>query len=268
MNDIRGVVDSASRAIGSDEKARSADHAAITKLVDSVSDICRTNNLTSKLITASFQVGAGGAKFYVDVDVASGADSVSPTATMINTLLKHIVLGTDGRVAVLNPVIYNDRSNSFNCKFNFPSSTVSAPNKRKAAIITNSKKSTRTSGPRTTITKRTSGTRAQRYVGNAILESVNDDDVQNEDGDGGDELSESTINAFTSGTKIGVQQVLEDSAAAILASARDSTTKQSKKWWNPLTWLPSKEDELTHEERAVVKAFEYKPNLFSGFIET
>jgi len=255
MNDIRSTVDSASRALGSDEKVRLADHKAITKLVDSVVDICRRNNLAGQVLCASFQVaGTGNATYFVEMSVHASADGVLPTMSMMHDLLKHILLGADRRVAMLDSVTYDDKTNSFHCKFNF-ASAVNTSNKKKAAPIVMSAKKSRTRGPHTTIAKRSVPSRAKTSV-NYVDDELNNSIYGTDDDDG--ELSERVVSQFTSPTT--GNSALPKTMTTTPTANGDGV---KKKWWNPLTWLASAEHELTRKERSVVSAFEYKPALFS-----
>jgi len=238
MNEITTTVDDASRALGSDEKTRAQDRKAIATLQTSVGATSKKLGLATQFIASSFEVSGGNVTYFIEMDVRPGSDGVSTTQSVVSSALKHVILGSDGRVAVCDSVTYNDKKNSFHCRFRIPPCTRVQPRSQ-------TKNAERQRGPKTSIGKRKyESARTKLLDAEAELEAKE----AAEDGDAS-EISEQTMADFVS----------EIEKSSTTSGAASSTGQ----WWNPLNWIRSKEEVLTKRDEKTVAAFRYKPNLFS-----
>jgi len=274
MNTIQSAVDGVSRALGSDEKARAADQHTLTKLVDMVSAIGARKGLVSRLVAVSFQsAGARRADYFIEIDVAPKSDGVSTTMTAVNDMFKHVLIGSDLRVASLTNVQYNDKSNSFHCKFTLQSSAAEAPKKTSTRIPAKKPSSQAKAAPKSAIKKQRG---ASVHSAGKLRVFLSEHDTEFDDAvaaandtssaaDGDDEFSERVLE--TRGT---VQSSpLASAASGALTSSSQlagsgSGGGSSSSWWNPFRWAQrNAEQKLSSQQLSQVRAFEYSPDLFS-----
>jgi len=254
--DIEKVCAAAARANSLDEETRKADRAAFSVLLSEASGRCTTLQLACHMQNPKVSYRAGSVVYHVDLRLQQASGAPSTSILQIHQLLRHIPLSaTDGRVATIDTTNYDEASNSFVCKFDFPSAAVSEQKKPKAVLITATKRAPASSSSSSLRSIKKPAAKAHEIVRTKRLPAVAKKTEEEVD----DAVAESELNRDAAAE----ESVGEQSATV----ATDDTETKSKKvqkqsWWTRLSAAWLRTTNLSDEDKKTVETFEYQPSLF------
>lgn len=246
--EIGKICDDAARAYGFSERVRKEDRDSLQTLLDQTSELSQKRNLLRVNSTkVSVESNRNQHKYIVKMDFALISGTTSPSILTLKSDFRNLVISTDGRVAILESVDFNEKENMFTCKFEFLSHYLHT----ESARVTH-RKSNKTPVP--SISKVTAPTYAtrQKHTNETCSAKITPRVVKDSVDDDGPCLTEEPKD----------QPAAEsESESAGVDESQLKTNKPPSSWWRRLFYSGEKKS-LSQEEMDTLKALEYDAKLF------
>lgn len=264
-SDIEKVCSAAARANSLDEETRKADREAFSVLQSEASERCASLQLSCHMQNPKVSYRSGGVVYHVEILLKQASGAPSTSILQIHQLLRHIPLSTtDARVATIDTTNYDEATNSFLCKFDFPSAAPNEQKKPKAVLITAKRTPTSLSSSsnlrsiKKPIEKTQESIRPKRLH---VISAPKKKTVEEVD----DEIADRELNNNHTDDSVGEQST--STPTFVDAEEKKSTQKNKKvektSWWSRLASAWSRtNNNLSEEDKKAVETFEFQPSLF------
>jgi len=266
--DIEKVCAAAARANSLDEETRKADREAFSVLQSEASERCASLKLSCYMQNPKVSYRSGGVVYHVDLRLQQASGTPSTSILQIHQLLRHIPISTtDGRVATIDTTNYDEATNSFFCKLDFPSAAASEKQKSKSVLITAKRTPTSLSSSSNLRSIKKSPAKTHETVRPKRLNVISASSKKTEE-EVDDSIADRELNHTSAENSIGEHVAVTSTDEHEKKPAEKIKNAEKKSWWNRFSvdvgsWVSwNRNNNLTDDDKKIVETFEYQPSLF------